>query len=271
MSGALRWPAPTDTCVRCRTVLHIVGGPYVVRDRERLVVPEGSKRLLVFLALHGGRVDRRHAAGTLWPEGGDSRASGNLRSALWRLRGAGVDVVEADKAVLWLHPDVEVDVDHLSDWAARIIEGDVHRSDLRIGQIDLEAMDLLPGWYDDWVIFERERLRQRLLHALEALSRHLLVRQRFSEAVEAAMTAVGIEPLRESAQRVLVEAHLAEGNLVEARRAFARYCVVLRAELDVEPGHELAQLADRNGLALVSVPGSRSLEDLAETAKLARG
>ena len=40
---------------------------------------------------------------------------------------------------------------------------------------------------------------------------------------EAAMFAVGIEPLRESAQRVLIEAHLAEGNLVEARRAFVTY------------------------------------------------
>ncbi|MGW2995279.1 bifunctional ornithine acetyltransferase/N-acetylglutamate synthase, partial [Streptomyces sp. NPDC001193] len=31
-----------------------------------------------------------------------------------------------------------------------------------------DALDLLPGWYDDWVLLEQERVRQRLLHALEA-------------------------------------------------------------------------------------------------------
>jgi DNA-binding SARP family transcriptional activator len=226
-----------------------VGGPYVLRDGKRLRVPEGSKRLLVFLALNGGRAYRRYVAGALWPDGGDSRASGNLRSALWRLREAGVDVVDADKATLALRPGLEVDVDTLSEWAARITEGDVRYSDVRIGQMNLEALDLLPGWYDDWVIFERERLRQRMLHALEALSRHLVETGRWGEAVEAAMTAVSVEPLRESAQRLLVEAHLAEGNLVEARRSFAHYCVLLRAELDVEPGSEFVALAYRCGLA----------------------
>jgi hypothetical protein len=73
-----------------------------------------------------------------------------------------------------------------------------------------EALELLPGWYDDWVLLEREPLRQRVLHGLEALSRHLVRAGRFAEAVEAAMVAVAVEPLRESAQRALVTAHLAE-------------------------------------------------------------
>jgi DNA-binding SARP family transcriptional activator len=56
------------------------------------------------------------------------------------------------------------------------------------------------------------------------------------------MTAVGIEPLRESAQRVLIEAHLAEGNLVEARRAFMRYRDLVADELGVLPSRELADI-----------------------------
>jgi len=254
MPAGRRESPSTHACDRGHTTLCIVGGPYVLHNGKHLSVPEGSKRLLVFLALNGGRAYRRHAAGTLWPDGGDSRASGNLRSALWRLREAGVDVVNADKATLALRPDLKVDVVTLSKWAARIIEGDVRYSDVRIGQMNLEALDLLPGWYDDWVIFERERLRQRMLHALEALSRYLLETRRLGEAVEAAMTAVSVDPLRESAQRLLVEAHLAEGNLVEARRSFAHYCVLLRAELDVEPGSEFVALADRCGLATTNGP-----------------
>ena len=57
-----------------------------------------------------------------------------------------------------------------------------------------------------------------MLHALEALSRALTIMGRYGEAVEAALTAIVAEPLRESAQRALLEAHLAESNLIEARR-----------------------------------------------------
>src|SRR5690242_21218853 len=51
----------------------------------------------------------------------------------------------------------------------------------------VDAIDLLPGWYDDWVLMERERVRQRLLHALEALSGQLAQVGRCAEAVDAAM------------------------------------------------------------------------------------
>jgi DNA-binding SARP family transcriptional activator len=224
------------------TTLYLIGGPFVVKHGQRLEIPEGSKRLLIFVALAGGRVNRRHAAGTLWPYGDDDRAAGNLRSALWRLRGAGIDILRSDKSGLYLSPDSTVDIAELSAWATRVIDGTLDGSDLDLVEIDVEALHLLPGWYEDWVVFERERLRQRLLHAMETLARRLIVCHQFAEAVEAAMTAIGIEPLRESAQRVLIEAHLAEGNLVEARRVFAEYRELLNDELGVMPSSALAEI-----------------------------
>jgi DNA-binding SARP family transcriptional activator len=56
------------------------------------------------------------------------------------------------------------------------------------------------------------------------------------------MTAIGVEPLRESAQRALIEAHLGAGNLVEARRIYDAYRGLVRRELGVEPGPALARL-----------------------------
>src|SRR3954451_14591208 len=97
--------------------IHLFGGPYVTIDRCRHEVPEGSKRLLAFVALRGCRVERRHAAGALWPVGDDNRAAGNLRSALWRLRGAGIDVMECDKWSLRLAREVRVDVAAVNEWA----------------------------------------------------------------------------------------------------------------------------------------------------------
>ena len=249
MSVATMMPALGGVSECGRTLLCMVGGPYIVHQGKQLMVPEGSKRLLVFVALHGRRVDRRHAAGALWPNGDDERAAGNLRSALWRLRAAGIDVVHADKCTLYLRADTEIDVNSLFEWARRLIEGADQPSDLRVSPMSLEVVDLLPGWYDDWVIFERERLRQRLLHALEALSRRLVLMRRWSDAVEAAMAAVNMEPLRESAQRVLAEAHLAEGNLVEARRCFTTYRGLLRDELGVEPSEDLAALVLQDAAA----------------------
>src|SRR5580692_9687981 len=87
----------TKDVLKAPLVLHLFGGPFVTCEGRRLEVPEGSKRLLVFVALHRRRIERRYAAGALWPTGDDIRAAGNLRSALWRLNGAGIQVLSTDK------------------------------------------------------------------------------------------------------------------------------------------------------------------------------
>ena len=226
-------------------VLHLFGGPFVTFERRRMDVPEGSKRLLVFVALHRGRVERRYAAGSLWPVGNDIRAAGNLRSALWRLNRAGIGLLSTDKHGLTMRDDVLVDAHLVSSWAARLLADSASEHDLKVMPWGIDALDLLPGWYDDWVLMERERVRQRLLHALETLSRQLTQLGRWAEAVEAAMMAVSAEPLRESAQRALIEAHLAEGNWIEGRRSFEAYRDMLDRELAAEPDPELAALLRR--------------------------
>jgi DNA-binding SARP family transcriptional activator len=178
----------------------------------------------------------------LWPVGDDHRAAGNLRSALCRLKNCPQPLVAADKTWMSLSDNVVVDVDVVNDWACRLIQGSASEKDLVVGPQGLDALDLLPGWYDDWVLVERERMRQRLLHALEALSSALVQSGRFAEAVEAAMLAVSNEPLRESAQRVLIEAHIAGGNWIEGRKRFDSYRRLLWRELRVEPNPGLARL-----------------------------
>lgn len=241
MTLATRVPGATEPTRQPDTVC-LLGGPYVRSGDRRLDLPEGSKRLLVFVALRG-RVDRPRAAAVLWPDSGEERAAGNLRSALWRMKSAGIFVLTADKSTLGLVPGTEVDAVAWCGWAGRLVTGKPGPADLEATP-PAEAFDLLPGWYDDWAVFERERVRQRLLHALEALSRQLVRAGRRAEAVEAAMTAVGVDPLRESAQRVLVEAHLAEGNLAEARRCVRRYHSLVRAELGVDPSEGFLTMAN---------------------------
>jgi DNA-binding SARP family transcriptional activator len=225
-------------------VLHLFGGPFVTYGRRRVSVPEGSKRLLVFVALHRGQVERGYAAGTLWPAGTEYRAAGNLRSALWRLSRAELPLLRADKCYLTLQQEVVVDARLVSEWASRLISGRPQQDDLVALPTGADALDLLPGWYEDWALIERERLRQRMLHALEALSRELVEIGRCAEAVEAAMMAVGAEPLRESAQRALIQAHLAEGNWSEGYRQLSLYRKTLQRELGLEPDPQLAAMLE---------------------------
>jgi len=223
-------------------VVHLFAGPYVTMGAQRQEVPEGSKQLLAFVALRRRQVDRRHVAGTLWPFGNEERAAGNLRSALWRLRRAGIQVLVADKGSLGLCAHVIVDLHLMDQWATRLIQGTASGRDLALSPSVFDALDLLPGWYDDWALMERERIRQRLLHALEALSVRLVSLGRYGEAVDAALLAVSADPLRESAQRVLIQAHIAERNLAEARRSYLAYRDLVRRELGIEPSSELLAL-----------------------------
>lgn len=212
-------------------------------------MPRGSKRLLAYVALHRRRVERCCAAEALWPLGHTERAAGNLRSALWRLRGAGINVLDTDKWTLWLNAEVAVDVHQVSERASRLITGTGQDDDLTLSPSWVNALDLLPGCYDDWALLERERLRQRTLHALEALSGLLTRAGRHADAVDAAILAVSAEPPRESAQRTLIEAHLAEGNFGEAHQSYLRYRLLAKRELGVEPSETLAHLVQQPQVA----------------------
>ncbi len=107
-----------------------------------------------------------------------------------------------------------------------------------------EGLDagLLPDWEDEWVLVERERLRQLHLHALETIATRLLSVGKVAEAVHAGAAALSAEPLRESAARLLVSAHLAAGNAAEARRVYERYRVDLLRELGIQPSARLREL-----------------------------
>jgi DNA-binding SARP family transcriptional activator len=151
-------------------------------------------------------------------------------------------VILADKHSLLLRTDVLIDVHMVGDWASRLISGRSAHSDLTALPRGIDPFDLLPGWYDDWVLLEREQLRQRILHALEVMSYHLAAAGRYAEAVDAAMMAVSAEPLRESAQQALLEAHLAEGNWVEGQRVLESYRELLGRELGVDPDPRLESM-----------------------------
>ncbi|MGY1781951.1 AfsR/SARP family transcriptional regulator [Geodermatophilus sp. SYSU D01036] len=188
-----------------------------------------------------GRPPRAVVAGELWPDVPEDHAHGSLRSALWRLQRAAPGLVHASGTVLSLAEGVRVDVQELGHWARRVRDPASSLAEVDIPDVGLRG-ELLPGWYDDWVLLERERLRQLRMHALEEVAARLAAAGRYGDALQAAYAAVRGEPLRESAHRVVIRVHLAEGNVAEAVRAYERFRVMLADHLGVQPSEPMTRL-----------------------------
>jgi DNA-binding SARP family transcriptional activator len=187
--------------------------------------------VLAFLAMRSRPLPRPFVAGTLWPDVRENRAGANLRAALWRLPQS-PELLTATRTHLELRPEVEVDLRKARARARALVAGDGEP----LGpEADGLTLDLLPSWNDEWVAVERERFRQLRLHALETVCRSWLTRGEPGRAIDVALTLAEDEPLRESLHRVLVEAHLAEGNQLEALRAYGRYTTRMRRELGLPP------------------------------------
>lgn len=232
----MRSPAPGSVRV---TLLDAFG---LMSDGSPVLLPMSVQRLVAFVALHEHPVLRPYVAGSLWPDTADARASANLRSALWRLHRTGLRVIEAVDQQLRLGVDVAVDLREAETLARVALDDD--RSD----RFDLDprvlAHDLLPDWYDDWVLVERECFRQFRLRALDALCDRLTRAGRLREALEAGLSSMAGEPLRESAHRALISVHLADGNGGEAIRQYHLCRRLLRERLGIDPSDRTKKLID---------------------------
>jgi DNA-binding SARP family transcriptional activator len=180
-----------------------------------LAVAPSSQRLLAFLALRNGLAGRGVVARNLWPGTDDDRAAASLRTAVWRARAIGAALIETTRTQLRLAPGIGVDMWETVGLAKRVLDPAIELDDAELQIGPFCRGELLPDWDEPWIIRERERVRDLVLNALEQLSSRLLARCRFGEAIEAAHAAIRVDPLRESAHRQLLRAHLAAGNMGE--------------------------------------------------------
>ena len=224
----------------CRVFL--LGG-FAVRLSNTIVsMPADAVRLLAFLALQSEWVPRSFVAGSLWSDSSEKRAFGNLRSALWRLRRVSELLVESDHQALAIMSLVKVDLKDVIASARDLETGSP--AEWELPPIEMFTRELLPGWYDEWVLVDRERHRQRSLHALEQLSIRLVERKMYGGAIQAALAAIARDPLRESSHRQLISIHLREGNYSEARRQYQEYRQLLYDELGIGPSPMLHRLIE---------------------------
>lgn len=225
--------------------LQLLEGFLLERADTRVELPEGTQRLLAFLAVKGP-AHRCVVAGTLWPDVPEDHALASLRTGIWRLNRLAPRLVGADGMLLSTSPSLWVDSRQQESFVIRVLR-DHHEDDAWVmrGLDTLWHRELLPGWYDDWVVFERERLCQLRLHALERLAVVMTERNRLDVALQLALEAVCTEPLRETAAAALMSVYLAEGNVADALRHYQLFRDRLARELGVAPSPSLTGLLPR--------------------------
>jgi DNA-binding SARP family transcriptional activator len=224
--------------------------------------------LLAYLAYFKRSVHTRALLIDLfWPEIAPEAAKANLSVALYALRrqleGPGVprgSALIADRSQVHLNPsalttDVEA-FDDLLKRADRCSASD-QRLDLLSAALDLYQGDLLPGFHEDWILTERDRLREAHLSTLRGLVKLHSASGRYDRAIECAQRIVQADPLQEGAYFSLMRLYAA---VERPEKALHQYRVLeqhLRAEVQTQPSAPLREFAAKLDTAIVPQRPSR--------------
>ena len=217
--------------------LQVAEGPLPAVESGR------AESLLAYLLLHrDAPQSRQHLAFLLWPDSAEPQARTNLRHVLHTLRRALPELdrlLEVTPRTLQWRGGAPVSLDVAAFEAALATADSAGDDDDVLAALrnaaGLYSGDLLEGCYDEWLLGERERLRQRHLGALDRLVMLLEARGELAEAIACAERAVEMDPLREQTYQALMRLHAARGDRARALRTYHACAAVLERELGVQP------------------------------------
>jgi len=204
-----------------------------------------AQALLAYLALNAGRpVRRERLAGLLWPESDESAARRNLRQALWQVR-KGLGPAAASVAAGDLEVTLQPGADCWLDTAVLDAAGTEPATEALLAALAAYGGELLPGFYDEWVVLERDRLQGVYDQALRLLLNQLAAARRWEEALHWAERWLAGGATPEPAFRALMLAHAGLGDLAGMAAAYQRCGEALARELGVEPSEQTRRLYER--------------------------
>jgi len=214
-----------------------------------LGLPTKAQGLLAYLAVRPGqRHSRDKLAALLWGDKSDEHARGGLRRTLVELRRALAttqpQVLQAEDRGLALDPErVEVDTVRFE---RRVAEG-------TLGALEEAAAlyrgDLLQGFsvyepaFEEWLVAERERLREMAVGALARLLSQQSEARSTERAIQTALRLLALDPLQEAVHRTLMRLYARQGRRGAALKQYQVCVAVLRRELGTEPESETKRLS----------------------------
>lgn len=223
---------------------------------------EASKdqELLSYLLIHRDRPHSREAlASLLWGDTSTEKSKKYLRQALWHLHAAlnsdngnGTEVLMVDHDWLSLNPHsnlwTDVAVFERAFAGAEGVAGrqlDGEKAQALKDAVSLYNDDLLPGYYQDWILFERERLQNMYLLMLDKLIVYLQYHGEYEVAQGYGATILRYDPARERTHRQLMHLFSLAGDRTAALRQFERCALALKQELGVKPEKKTIELYER--------------------------
>ncbi|MDT3444629.1 MULTISPECIES: AAA family ATPase [unclassified Pseudofrankia] len=252
-------------------------GAFEVRSGGTPVVMTSlrAQSLLAYLALRRGAPQRREqVAFLLWPDSTEQQARTNLRHVLHTLRALlpaadrhvevtaqtlslrefSADITAFDAAVAASSETALSSETAQPDEAAQPGENIQFGENAKPGENDANALerlrlaadlyagDLLDGWYDEWLIADREQYRQRVMAVLARLVPLLTRRGEIDAAVGYAERARRYDRLAEPPYRWLMRLYDAQGDRARAVNAYHECVATLEDELGVQPSDKTRAL-----------------------------
>jgi DNA-binding SARP family transcriptional activator len=213
--------------------------------------------LLAWLLLHRRKTHARETlAGLFWGEQSQARARSCLSTALWRLRRVlepgGIErgtylIARPDVVGFNCASDYWLDVAAFDDGVGRHLPASVNGDRSLDWSRAEDAVacytgDLLEGFYDDWALRERERLRVLYLDSLGTLLRRHSETGKLEPALRCGRQILALDPLREDIHREVIRLHVRNGHRALALKQYECCRVALEEELGVEPMEETRAL-----------------------------
>ena len=204
------------------------------------------RSLLTYLVLHRDVPQQReHLAFLFWPDATEAQARNNLRQLLHQMRQAFPEVehfLSADTHLLHWHPVTPFQLDVAEfEQALTLADAAMRRHDQPALQAALEQADslyhgeLLPGCYDEWILPERDRLRQRHRQVLEQLLRLFETQGDTVTAIRYAQRLLTLDPLSEDLYRRLMGLFALNNDRASALRVYHTCVTTLQREMGVDP------------------------------------
>src|SRR5262245_29446182 len=217
-------------------------GPTLTLPRRK------AQAVLSYLAVPLGQAHPRDKlAALLWGDWSEEQARKSLRQTLFILRKTLSDPVSPwlllDGDALALNP-AAVDVD-VTRFERRVADGTPaaleEAATLYQGDF-LQGLALEESPFEEWLMLERERLRELALESMAKLLRHQRAVGAPDAAVQTAVRLLALDPLQEAVHRTLMGLYVGLGRRGAALRQYQACVDVLQRELHVDPEAETSAL-----------------------------
>jgi DNA-binding SARP family transcriptional activator len=259
-------------------------GKLEVQCNEQVLLDLGSNKvqeMFAYLLLHRQRHHSREAlASLLWGDSTTAQSKRYLRNALWQLHsvldsgpgGGNGDVLLVDPGWVRLNLEADLWLDVAEfERAFALVQGvpgqelDAQSAQTVQGAMQLYRGDLLEGWYQDWCLFERERLQSMHLTMLEKLMAYCEVHGEYEAGLVHGACVLRYDVAHERTHRRLMRLHYLADNRTAALRQYERCVAALRKELDVGPSERTVALYEQIRSDRLVGPGQGTPGDAEQT------